>query len=826
MSVQLVPINYNKLERQIVAPPLFDPGPVADGQSQEALVPPESIPIEPIVYSQPVEDLRTIPIEDIFTQAGLTHINGKPIKFGNSAVRTPDSPYYKKTSWHSQTDETGTAAARDISIVGGNDADYAALQQAMLSSPLIQEYFKQKSWGVINEITNQILGITGGSGKHFHLGPDKWAVRTWNAWNTDPNTPVTLYISAKNGTKLIPKGQHSLKLIPVADPLNEALDKVEQRAIRRATTPQVVPVPTISVPTIRPGDYANMSGPDNYTFNSDVTAQQESRRIAAQNAMVEAQYEANTVPVQVSTAGGGTTTVRVPKDWGYTEGQLVSDPRATAIAQGEQPERYADPVNNALNWGIFTALTGGAAASNGAFSNTSNMLGNFAQSLRNPATLTHQIIKPVLFSEITGRTLDLGYGLGNQLANGEYYTLTDHLTDMWRNLGLSDTWANLAGGLSNPGYWAGFKTRSLVGLEDAGREASTHQAIMKYVPTINPIQRNVNHSSAPTIITHLKGDQAVQMFKDVGDDVIIPEGSPLYERLLAYVPEVKLRYGLNDQLTDDYIARVLYKHIINNLSETAAVNTRGEPLILFRGDTKPYTQLLPRMSPQELLTNSKSASMDNSLGTLFLGDFRIPDAHSGVGRYLVGWKLSSNDGWERVGAWDGIAQDMPEAPTPDSYLLFNGTVNNRWPAAFIKAPARFSPTGTNDLNAFVVKTSDVFDGTNAVTVEDVEDFLPTLPQWRGPKVEVADRADQAVHYQNILDEMEKNNQGLLWSSRWNPNIMKGNVRGEHYMYNYYAVPNFNIQSVKHILPYDLRVPINWNDPNIYRKDGGTIKQFK
>ena len=30
------------------------------------------------------------------------------------------------------------------------------------------------------------------------------------------------------------------------------------------------------------------------------------------------------------------------------------------------------------------------------------------------------------------------------------------------------------------------------------------------------------------------------------------------------------------------------------------------------------------------------------------------------------------------------------------------------------------------------------------------------------------------------------------------------------------MPYFNVRNVKHILPYDLRIPINWSDPNIFK----------
>lgn len=120
------------------------------------------------------------------------------------------------------------------------------------------------------------------------------------------------------------------------------------------------------------------------------------------------------------------------------------------------------------------------------------------------------------------------------------------------------------------------------------------------------------------------------MFKEYGS-VQIPENSKIIEQLRKYVPEARERYGLvgNTNITDDEIAGSLYKKALELGGDTAAVNEVGEPLVLFRGDTKRYLALKPRMSPEELAT--KRGTMDNSLGTLFL-DF--PNTYQGVDRYL------------------------------------------------------------------------------------------------------------------------------------------------------------------------------------------------
>lgn len=64
----------------------------------------------------------------------------------------------------------------------------------------------------------------------------------------------------------------------------------------------------------------------------------------------------------------------------------------------------------------------------------------------------------------------------------------------------------------------------------------------------------------------------------------------------------------------------------------------------------------------------------------------------------------------------------------------------------------------------------------------------------------------AEHYDYILKDAQKKQQGLL-----KPNSP---LRDDDY--TYFAVPNWNKSNVKSLLPYDLRIPRNWSDPNIFR----------
>lgn len=135
-------------------------------------------------------------IEDLLRSEGITSINGKKIRFGDRNLRAANASYGSKNSHHKRKDPfTGYASARDISIVGGTDADYTEFRRLLLNNDRIKNYMSKKKWGIINELTPQVLSKTRGTGRHFHFGPDQWATRTWAAWLNNPNLTITQYIS-------------------------------------------------------------------------------------------------------------------------------------------------------------------------------------------------------------------------------------------------------------------------------------------------------------------------------------------------------------------------------------------------------------------------------------------------------------------------------------------------------------------------------------------------------------------------------------------------------------------------------------------------------
>lgn len=312
------------------------------------------------------------------------------------------------------------------------------------------------------------------------------------------------------------------------------------------------------------------------------------------------------------------------------------------------------------------------------------------------------------------------------------------------------------------------------------------------------------------LTSHVQGEEAVKMFKEYGG-VKIPEGSINGKELSTYVQEARIRYGLvgNTNISDQEIAEALYKHVNELGKNTKALNAQGEPQLLFRGDTKAYTELKNRLTPDELLAGT--GTMDNSLGTLFLGDITTPDP-SGVGRYLVGYKTTpygtvvspSATGATSVGLYDEVVF------APQNWVKIGQGTTRRGPIGFTKAPAVNSSTGVNDLNAFVVKTGNVRNATDEIAVgNEILLINGNAGKYRGAQ-KLTGRQAMADHYNHVLSESKASKQGLLKSD------VNAPLRDEHSSHEYFALPNWNKHNAKHILPYDLRIPRNWSDPNIYK----------
>ena len=380
---------------------------------------------------------------------------------------------------------------------------------------------------------------------------------------------------------------------------------------------------------------------------------------------------------------------------------------------------------------------------------------------------------------------------------------------------------------ANLSTWGSVSKGGIHGINRFGKDFGfiqngTRQLTMKGTKEpveVGVFQKPLNH--------HLQGEDAVKMFKEYGGTPI-PEGSLNGDQLRKYVMEARERYGLidNPNISDEEIAQALYKHTNELGKGSAAINSQGEPQLLFRGDTKPYTKL--KVNHNQI---GKSDTEDNVLGTMFLDRTGIGEGW-GPDRYMY---LANQDNEVMAPYRNGIETTSfttlqpkfkPDYITPVEGKGFVGDFDISYP--YYKYDRRygvisggkisseaFADGYTNQLNGFVVRTPHERDITNEVytngmyrTPKAGEEF-----QWRVPHttdISSAPRETRILQNKAIIKDAQQKNQGLLRSKAGSP------YRDEHDKYDYLVVPDFNARNVKHILPYDLRIPRNWSDPNIFR----------
>ncbi len=87
-----------------------------------------------------------------------------------------------KQSNHNKLDGYGHPMAYDIQpLVNGkvdkSDSAFANLRNILANNQDVKEWFRMRNWGILDETTPQMMAKTGATGKHFHIGPDRAAVR-------------------------------------------------------------------------------------------------------------------------------------------------------------------------------------------------------------------------------------------------------------------------------------------------------------------------------------------------------------------------------------------------------------------------------------------------------------------------------------------------------------------------------------------------------------------------------------------------------------------------------------------------------------------------
>ena len=124
-------------------------------------------------------------------------------------------------SWHSKKDEHGNSKAIDIVPL---DGDFDNLRNQIYSNPRIVNWLKTHRIGILEEITPDVMSKTGATGMHFHVGPDKWALRMSSMYiNYDD-----IQASKKSASK---SGQERLKYVKNYLMQNYGLDAIHASAL-------------------------------------------------------------------------------------------------------------------------------------------------------------------------------------------------------------------------------------------------------------------------------------------------------------------------------------------------------------------------------------------------------------------------------------------------------------------------------------------------------------------------------------------------------------------------------------------------------------------
>ena len=90
-----------------------------------------------------------------------------------------------RTSNHAKGDSSNPGAYDIIPA----DGDFNKFKQQIYSNPRIKSWLVGHRWGILEETTQDVLSQTGGTGKHFHFGPDPAAIQHSSRYMSYSNIP-------------------------------------------------------------------------------------------------------------------------------------------------------------------------------------------------------------------------------------------------------------------------------------------------------------------------------------------------------------------------------------------------------------------------------------------------------------------------------------------------------------------------------------------------------------------------------------------------------------------------------------------------------------
>lgn len=142
---------------------------------EETVIEEEEKPIVQFKKTVKKSSLKGMSLEQLIKEQNL------PIKI-TSSYRPHNTSKSGNKSHHTKLDEYGNPTAYDIQpLINGkvDKSNYAFnyLREVINSNPVARQWFKDHDYGILDETTPSMMAKTGATGKHFHIGPDRGAVR-------------------------------------------------------------------------------------------------------------------------------------------------------------------------------------------------------------------------------------------------------------------------------------------------------------------------------------------------------------------------------------------------------------------------------------------------------------------------------------------------------------------------------------------------------------------------------------------------------------------------------------------------------------------------
>lgn len=131
----------------------------------------------PMIVDNPTTTILTSYSDTNLTLEELLKQENIPIKI-TSSYRGSNGFRGGKTkqgtqSNHNKKDKYGNPLAYDIVPTNGN---FEELLNKLYSNPRVVDWLRSKGYGILEEITPDIMKKTGATGKHLHIGPDSSAI--------------------------------------------------------------------------------------------------------------------------------------------------------------------------------------------------------------------------------------------------------------------------------------------------------------------------------------------------------------------------------------------------------------------------------------------------------------------------------------------------------------------------------------------------------------------------------------------------------------------------------------------------------------------------